>query len=142
MKTSIPKQKDIKQKWHLIDAKDKVLGRLATKIAMILMGKDKPDYVPHLHTGDGVVVINAKDIKVTGKKPEQKLYKRFSGYPGGLKEFKYSRVHEQHPDEIIRHAVKGMLPKNKLRAKMMKNLKVYGGNEHKQQAQQPVELKV
>ena len=130
MKTYSPKAKEIKRKWHLIDAKDKILGRLATQIAQLLMGKSKPYFTRHLDCGDYVVVINAKEVKVTGKKEKQKIYYRHSGYPGGLKETPLWMLREKHPERIIIHAVSGMLPKNKLRARMLTRLKVQPEEEH------------
>lgn len=142
MKTYVPKEEEIARRWYLVDAKDKTLGRLASKIALILSGKNKPIYTPHLDTGDFVVVINAKNIKVTGKKREGKIYYRHSGYPGGLKKKPFERLIEEKPEQIITTAVKGMLPKNKLGRRMLKKLKVYPGSTHPHQAQnpQPIEL--
>jgi len=130
MKTYSPKAKEIKREWHLIDAKDKILGRLATQIAQLLMGKSKPYFTRHLDCGDYVVVINAKEVKVTGKKEKQKIYYRHSGYPGGLKETPLWMLREKHPERIIIHAVSGMLPKNKLRARVLTRLKVQAEEEH------------
>ena len=130
MVTKTTKAKEIKREWHLIDAKDKVLGRLATKIAQLLMGKNKPYFTHHLDCGDYVVVINAKEVKVTGKKEKQKIYYHHSGYPGGLKETPLWMLREKHPERIIINAVSGMLPKNKLRAGRLTRLKVQPGGEH------------
>jgi len=130
MKTHSPKAKEIKREWHLIDAQDKILGRLATQIAQLLMGKNKPYFARHLDCGDYVVVINAKEVKVSGKKEKQKIYYHHSGYPGGLKETPLWMLREKHPERIIIHAVSGMLPKNKLRARMLERLKVQVGEEH------------
>ena len=130
MKTHSPKAKEIKREWHLIDAQDKILGRLATQIAQLLMGKNKPYFARHLDCGDYVVVINAKEVKVTGKKEKQKIYYHHSGYPGGLKETPLWMLREKHPERIIIHAVSGMLPKNKLRARMLERLKVQVEEEH------------
>jgi len=127
----------IQRKWHLIDAKDKVLGRLATRIAMLLMGKRKPNYTPHLDQGDFVVVINAEKVKLTGKKLQGKIYYSHSGYPGGLKEKTAEELLKKHPERVIELAVKRMLPKNKLGRKMLKRLKVYAGERHPHQAQNP-----
>ena len=121
--------------WQVLDASDQILGRLATQVAMLLMGKHKPNYVPHMLSGDFVVVINASQIKVTGAKAQQKIYKRYSQYPGTLKEIPYERMQERFPERIIEMAVKGMLPKNKLGRRMLKRLKVYGGPEHPHAAQ-------
>jgi len=130
MKTRSTKQKEIQRQWHLIDAKEEILGRLSTKIAQLLIGKAKPYFVPHLDCGDFVVVINAEKIRVTGKKEDQKIYTRYSGYPGGLKEIVLKDLRKKNPKEIIRHAVSGMLPKNKLRKGRLKRLRVFAGDEH------------
>ena len=135
MKTYSIKASDIKREWHVIDANDKILGRLATEIAKLLMGKQKPLFARNMDVGDFVVVINAEKIKVTGKKMTQKMYYRHSGYPGGLKTTSMERVMEKHPTRIIEHAVKGMLPQNRLKAKMMKRLKIYAGEAHPHQGQ-------
>jgi large subunit ribosomal protein L13 len=142
MKTYIAKDTDIKKSWHVVDAKDQILGRLATKVASVLMGKDKVIYSPHQDIGDEVIVINASKIKTTGKKLEQKEYKSYSAYPGGLKLEKLESVLKRKPDFVIRHAVKGMLPKNKLGDKMLKKLKVYADDKHPHQAQRPKEMKI
>ncbi|MFC1576611.1 50S ribosomal protein L13 [Candidatus Omnitrophota bacterium] len=141
MKTQHIRQTDVERTWHIVDANDKVLGRLATKIATLLIGKHKATFSSHVDGGDGVVVINCEKIKVTGKKPQQKLYKRFSGYPGGLKLETLESLKERRPHEILRTAVKGMLPKNKLGRKMIKRLKLYVGDKHPHVAQNPKELK-
>ena len=130
-----PKASDIVNDWQVVDADGQVLGRLASQVAMYLMGKHKPTYVPYMLTGDFVVVINASKIKVTGLKAEQKIYKRYSQYPGTLKEIPYARMKERHPTRIIELAVKGMLPKNKLGRQMMTRLKIYAGEEHPHSAQ-------
>ena len=130
-----PRASDLVNDWQVLDASGQVLGRLATQVAMFLMGKHKPGYVPHMLSGDFVVVVNARDIKVTGLKAEQKIYKRYSQYPGTLKEIPYERMQEKFPERIIEMAVKGMLPKNKLGRRMLKRLKVYGGPEHPHAAQ-------
>lgn len=127
MKTYSTKLGDIKRKYHTIDASDQVLGRLATRVAGLLMGKDKTVFVNHLDTGDFVNVINAGKVKVTGKKAEQKTYYRHSGYPGGLKAVRLDEMLATHPDRVIEFAVKGMLPQNKLRARMLKRLHIYTG---------------
>ena len=142
MKTFSARPKDIEKKWYLIDAEGQVLGRMATRIADILRGKDKPIYTPHLDTGDFVVVINAEKVVVTGKKAEQKEYQRYSGYPGGLKKIPYRRMLKTHPERIIEHAVRGMIPHNRLGRALIKKLKVYAGPEHPHQAQQPELLKI
>jgi len=123
------------KKFFLVDAKEKILGRLATQIAQILMGKNKPSFSRGKDIGDHVIVINAKDIKVTGKKAQQKFYFRHSGYPGGAKSIPYLKMMEEHPEEIIRHAVRGMLPHNRLEDKVMSHLKVYPCSEHPHKAQ-------
>ncbi len=130
-----PRASDLVNDWQVLDASGQVLGRLATQVAMFLMGKHKPGYVPHMLSGDFVVVVNARDIKVTGLKAEQKIYKRYSQYPGTLKEIPYARMQEKFPERIIEMAVKGMLPKNKLGRRMLKRLKVYAGPEHPHSAQ-------
>jgi large subunit ribosomal protein L13 len=130
MSTNALKASEIKRTWHLVDAKDQVLGRLATEVATKLTGKTKAAYVPYLDTGDYVVVTNAKDVKVTGKKMQQKKYVRHSGYPGGYKEESLERLINRRPEEVIRHAVKGMLPKTKLGDKMIKKLHIFAGSEH------------
>ena len=135
MKTYSTKASDIKRDWHLVDASDKVLGRLATQIAGLLMGKHKPTFTRHLDMGDYVVVINAEQVRVTGNKAKQKLYYRHSGYPGGLKSISLERVMQTHPTRVIEHAVKGMLPQNRLRARMMKRLRIFAGEEHPYQGQ-------
>ena len=142
MKTYIAKDTDIKKAWHVVDAKDQILGRLAAKVATVLMGKDKVIYSPHQDTGDEVIVINASKIKTTGKKLEQKEYKSYSAYPGGLKTEKLESVLKRKPDYVIRHAVKGMLPKSKLGAKLLKKLKVYADENHPHKAQNPKPLTV
>ena len=130
MKTYSTKASDIKREWHVMDASDKVLGRFATQVASLLMGKHKPMFSPNLDTGDFVVVINAAKIKVTGNKAKQKLYYRHSGYPGGLKSISLEKMMQTHPTRVIEHAVKGMLPHNRLGARMFKKLKVYAGETH------------
>lgn len=130
MKTFSPKPVDTHRSWHLIDAKDQVLGRLSTRLAVILMGKHRPTFSRHLDMGDHIVVVNADLVKVTGRKELQKLYHRHSGYPGGMKVFSLSQVRATHPERILIHAVTGMLPKNKLQAKMLKHLHVYPGLDH------------
>jgi len=142
MKTSTPKAEQIKQDWYLIDASNQVLGRLATKVATLLRGKNKPYFSPHLDTGDFVVIINAEKIRLTGNKELLKTYKRYSGYPGGLSEISYKRMLLEKPEEIIIHAVKGMLPKNILGRKLIKKLKVYAGNEHPHSAQNPQAISI
>ncbi|MBI4430196.1 MAG: 50S ribosomal protein L13 [Candidatus Omnitrophica bacterium] len=142
MTTTFVRTEDITRRTHLIDANGKVLGRLATRVATLLMGKDRADYTPHADPGDAVIIINAEKIRLTGKKEEEKIYKRFTGYPGGLKEFPFKMLRERHPDEIILHAVKGMLPNNKLTKRMLGRLWVYRGPNHPHAAQKPVPLSV
>ena len=130
MKTYSTKRADIERKWHLIDASDKTLGRLATRIAGLLMGKHKPIFSPNLDTGDFVVVINADKVHITGNKAKQKLYYRHSGYPGGLKSISLEKMMQTTPTRVIEHAVNGMLPHTRLGASMKKRLKVYAGETH------------
>ncbi len=135
MKTYSTKAKDVERKWWVIDAADKTLGRIATQIANLLMGKHKPLYAPHIDTGDYVVVVNAAKVKVTGKKAKQKVYYRHSGYPGGLKSQRFEELFGKDPSRVMELAVKGMLPHNSLGRAMFKKLRVYPGNEHPHQAQ-------
>lgn len=130
MKTYSAKLADLKPQWHLIDASGKTLGRLATEVAALLIGKHKTTYAPNLNCGDYVVVINASQVKLTGKKAQNKMYYSHSNYPGGLKRQKFERVMEKHPDRIIGAAVRGMIPRNHLGDSMMRRLKVYEGNNH------------
>lgn len=141
-KTYIAKKEDIKRKWYLVDAKDKVLGRLATKIAVILRGKHKPIFSPHLDTGDGVIVINAAKIRVTGRKLKQKVYRRYSGYPGGLREVTLENMLAKKPTEVIHLAVKRMLPGGPLGRDLIKKLKIYADDKHNQKSQNPTVLGV
>lgn len=131
MKTFQPKKGDIKREWHLVDARGKVLGRMASEIAKLLIGKGKTKYAPHLDMGDYVVVVNAKDVELTGRKKENKVYYRHSGYPGGFKEEKFSDLIKKHPEKVIERAVSGMLPKNRLHDKRMRRLKVFADKNHK-----------
>lgn len=137
-RTHLPK--DIEQKWYIIDAEGQRLGRLAAAIAMILRGKNKPTFTPHLDTGDFVVVVNAEKIAVTGKKRTQKVYKRHSGRPGGMKEETFDKLIKRVPERILEHAVKGMLPKNTLGRQLFTKLKVYTGDQHPHAAQKPETL--
>jgi len=141
-KTYSAKPKDIERKWYLVDAEGEILGRLASKVADILRGKNKVIYTPHMDTGDFVVVINAEKVVVTGKKADQKEYQRYSGYPGGLKKIPYKRMLKTHPERIIEHAVRGMIPHNKLGRQIYKKLKVYAGQDHPHQSQSPEPVKV
>jgi len=138
MKTYVAKPEDISRDWYVIDASDQVLGRLASQVAMRLRGKHKPIFTPHVDTGDFIIVINADKVQLTGRKNDQKMYWRHSGYPGGIKGVSARRLLETKPEELIRQAVRGMLPKNRLGRKLLKKLKVYAGAEHPHQAQQPV----
>jgi len=135
MKTYVTKASDIKREWHIIDASDKILGRFASQVASLLMGKHKPIFTRNLDTGDFVVVINADKIRVTGNKTKQKLYYRHSGYPGGIKSISLEKLMQTNPTMVIEHAVKGMLPHTRLGASMMKKLRVYAGDTHPHQAQ-------
>jgi len=135
MKTYSVKASEIKRQRHVIDASDKILGRLATQVASLLMGKHKPIFSRNMDTGDLVIVINADKIKVTGNKAQQKLYYRHSGYPGGFKSIPFEKMMQTHPTRVIEHAVKGMLPHNRLGAKMFKKLRVYAGETHPDLAQ-------
>ena len=142
MKTYVAKPHEIEKKWYVVDASGKTLGRLSTLVADTLRGKRKPIYTPNIDTGDFVVVVNAEKIVVTGKKAEQKTYWRHSGYPGGIKGESYERLLARRPAEIVRRAVKGMLPHNKLGAAQLRKLKVYAGPEHPHEAQHPEILEV
>ena len=135
MKTYSLKASEIKREWHVIDATDQVLGRLATRVARLLMGKHKPIFSPNLDVGDYVVIINADKVRVTGGKAKQKVYYRHSGYPGGLKAITYDKLMQTNPTRVIEHAVKGMLPHNRLGRAMLKKLKVYAGDSHPHKAQ-------
>ncbi|MFQ5861852.1 MAG: 50S ribosomal protein L13 [Candidatus Brocadiales bacterium] len=140
MKTFVSKAGSVPKGWYVVDAEGKVLGRMATRIATVLQGKHKPQYTRHVDTGDFVIVVNAQKVKLTGNKLKDKMYKRYSGYPGGLKLKPAGEMLEKHPDRVIRLAVRRMLPKTKLGEKMIKKLKVYAGPEHPHGAQQPKEL--
>jgi large subunit ribosomal protein L13 len=142
MKTSIPSPEGIERKWHLIDAEEAVLGRVASKAALILMGKHKPSYTPFLDTGDHVVVVNAAKVKLTGRKEEQKIYRSHSGYPGGLTEVQARKVRATRPVRMVEEAIQGMLPKTKLGKQMYRKLQVYAGPKHPHDAQKPVALAV
>jgi large subunit ribosomal protein L13 len=141
-KTYLPPVDSIEQNWYVVDAADKRLGRLASEIAMILRGKNKPTYTPHMDTGDFVIVVNAEKVVVTGKKRTQKLYRRNSGRPGGMKTETFAKLQTRIPERIIEHAVKGMLPKNSLGRQLFTKLKVYAGNSHPHQAQKPQVLTI
>ena len=141
-KTYLPPDSNADQKWFVVDAADQRLGRLATQIAMVLRGKHKPHYTPFMDTGDFVIVINAEKVVVTGKKSEQKIYRRHSGRPGGMKEETFEDLQKRIPERIIEKAVKGMLPKNSLGRQLFTKLKVHAGPDHPHQSQQPVALKI
>lgn len=142
MKTYVPKRDEIRRDWWLVDAEGKTLGRLATEIASRLRGKHKPAFTPFLDTGDHVVVVNAGKIVMTGRKMEQKLYRRHSGYPGGLKEISASKLLARHPERIVEYAVRGMLPKGPLGRQMARKLRVYAGADHPHRAQGPQLLEI
>jgi large subunit ribosomal protein L13 len=142
MKTYTAKAGQVEQGWFVIDAQGKVLGKLATQIAMRLRGKHKPEYTPHVDTGDFVIVVNASKVRVTGRKTEDKVYYRHSGYPGGLKETNFAKLRAARPERVFQHAVKGMLPKGPLGYAMLKKLKVYAGETHPHSAQQPKTLEI
>ena len=142
MQTQPANLKTLERRWHVIDADGLVLGRVATRAARLLMGKHRPTYTTFLDTGDHVVVVNAARVKLTGRKEEQKIYKNYSGYPGGLKERSASVIREKNPERIIEQAVKGMLPRNKQSRSIIKRLKVYAGGEHPHVAQKPQVLEV
>ncbi len=137
MNTQFPSQKEITRAWHVLDAADKPLGRLATRAAMLLMGKHKATFTPFLDTGDHVIVLNAAKVRLTGKKEEQKIYRRHSGYPGGLKEVTARKMRAAKPTELVYEAIAGMLPKTKLGKHMLRKLRVYAGDKHPHQAQKP-----
>ena len=135
--TKFIKTEDANRKWYVVDAKDQVLGRLAAKVARVIRGKEKAIFTPNMDTGDFVVVINADQVRVTGKRENQKEYFSYSGYPGGLKVRKYSELMAKYPERVVEHAVKGMLPKTRLGNKLIKKLKVYAGENHPHTAQKP-----
>jgi large subunit ribosomal protein L13 len=140
MKSFTAHKGEVPRQWYVVDAQGKVLGRLASRIAMVLRGKTKPTFTPHLDTGDFVVVVNAAQVHLTGRKLDNKFYYRHSGYMGGLKETSARQLLAKKPEEVLRHAVRGMLPKNSLGRHLLKKLKVYAGGEHPHQAQQPAPL--
>jgi large subunit ribosomal protein L13 len=142
VKTYTARAEDIEREWFLVNAEGKTLGRLAAEIAKVLRGKHKPIYSPHLDCGDYVIVVNAEKVRVTGRKLDQKMYYRHSGYPGGIKSISLRNQLQKHPDRVLQAAVRGMLPKNPLGRKMLKKLKVYVGDSHPHQAQQPKVLEV
>jgi large subunit ribosomal protein L13 len=142
MKTTSAKTSEVQRGWYIVDAQDAVLGRLATQVATVLRGKHKPTYTPHVDGGDFVVVVNAGMVKVTGRKEQQKLYWRHTGYPGGERSITLEKMRAEHPERIIQAAVKGMLPKGPLGSKLIKKLKVYASPEHPHKAQKPETLSV
>ena len=142
MKTVLPSMEGFVRQWHAIDAEDQVLGRVASKAAMVLMGKAKPSFTPFLDTGDHVIVVNADKVRFTGRKETQKIYRRHSGYPGGLTETSARKVRETRPVRLVEDAIQGMLPKTKLGKQMYRKLKVYAGPKHPHQAQKPVDMTV
>jgi large subunit ribosomal protein L13 len=142
MNTFTAKEHEVHKKWYLVDAKDKVLGRLATQIAIRLRGKHKPIFTPHADTGDYIVVINADKLRLTGNKWDNKIYYRHSGYVGGLKQISAKKLLEKKPEDILRFAVRGMLPKNSLGRRQLKKLKIYPGSDHPHQAQQTEKLEI
>ena len=142
MGTYVPSGKDIDRKWYVMDASGKTLGRLATKAADILSGKLNPKYVPYIDTGDHVIVINADKVRLTGLKSDSKVYRRYTGFPGGLREESFTRLMNRKPEMVLEQAIKGMLPKTKMGRQMATKLKVYRGDKHPHQAQEPVEMKI
>src|SRR5688572_28902624 len=142
MSTYLAKPAELQAQWFVVDASDQVLGRLAAKIARVLQGKNKPTYTPHVDTGDYVIVLNAAKVKVTGSKADQREYKTFSGYPSGLNIYSYERMNRESPEKVIELAVRRMLPKSKLGQNMLHKLKVYRGDKHDHQAQQPQPLEL
>ena len=141
-KTYVAKKEDIKRAWYLVDAKDKILGRLASKVAVILRGKHKPIFTPHLDCGDGVIVINAAKVRVTGRKMQQKVYRRYSGYPGGLREVTLETMLARKPEMVLRLAISRMLPSGPLGSDLVKKLKIYADDKHGHQSQKPIVLEV
>jgi len=142
-KTYMAKKGEIAAAWHVVDATDRIVGRLASRIATILQGKHRPEYTPHVDTGDFVIVINAEKVRITGNtKPRQRVYKRYSGYPSGQKVVTFKQMLARHPERVVTEAVRRMLPKTKLGAAMLKKLKVYAGPDHPHQAQQPQPLEL
>ena len=142
MSTYMPKPGEVQANWHVVDATDQVLGRLAARVAHIIQGKNKPTYTPHVDTGDFVIVLNAENVRVTGRKAEVIEYDTYSRYPGGRHVYSYKRMSELHPERVVELAVKRMLPKNKLGRNLLGKLKIYKGDKHPHSAQQPKELKI
>ena len=142
MSTYTAKAGEVQHGWVVVDARDKVLGRLATQIATRLRGKHRPEYTPHVDTGDYVIVVNASKLRVTGRKTERKMYYRHTGYPGGIREMNFAKAQATRPERVLQHAVKGMLPKGPLGYAMLRKLKVYAGDKHPHSAQQPKTLEI
>ena len=142
MRTFTEKTEEIEREWYVVDAEGQTLGRLASRIAPFLKGKHKPTYTPHLDCGDFVIIVNAEKVRVTGRKLDQKLYYHHSGYPGGLKSISLRNQLDKHPERVLESAIRGMLPKNKLGRRMIKKLKVYAGDSHPHEAQQPKPLEL
>jgi large subunit ribosomal protein L13 len=140
VKTVVPKLDSIEKKWYLIDAQGQILGRIASQAAFLLRGKHKPEYTPHLDLGDHVIIVNVDKVRLTGRKLEQKKYVRYTGFPGGLRTNRLAQLMHGHPEQVLSHAVKGMLPKNRLGRKIMKNLRIYSGPDHPHVAQNPEAL--
>lgn len=140
MRTYSPSAKEIRREWYVVDAKDQVLGRLATRVAHVLRGKHKPNFTPHLDVGDHVIVVNAAEVRLTGRKAERKLWHRHSGFPGGLRSVPFARLLAETPEQAVRKSITGMLPKNRLGRQMARKLKVYAGPDHPHTAQQPKAL--
>lgn len=140
MKTVVPKVELIDRKWYIVDAQDQILGRVASQVAILLRGKHKAEFTPHLDMGDHVIILNAEKIKVTGNKAEKKMYTRYTGYPGGLRTIRFDKLMQDRPERVIKHAVKGMLPKNRLGRQMIRKLRVYVGPDHPHLAQKPEAL--
>ena len=138
MRSYVAKPSDIEKTWYVIDAEGQTLGRLATEAATLLRGKHKPTFTPHIDTGDYVIIINAEKVEVTGKKRKDKIYRHYTGFPGGVREVSFEKLLEKKPEEIVRHAVKGMMPNGRLGRQMFKKLKVFKGPEHPHQAQKPI----
>ncbi|MDX2098783.1 MAG: 50S ribosomal protein L13 [Leptolyngbyaceae cyanobacterium bins.59] len=141
-KTFVPPQESLERKWYVVDAADQRLGRLASEVAMVLRGKNKPTYTPHMDTGDFVIVVNAEKVAVTGKKRTQKVYRRHSGRPGGMKTETFAKLQARIPERIVEHAIQGMLPKNSLGRQLFTKLKVYAGPDHPHQSQKPETLTI
>jgi large subunit ribosomal protein L13 len=137
LKTYVPKEGELKKQWHVIDAEGKVLGRVAAEAAKLLRGKHKPQYTPYLDCGDHVIIVNAEKARLTGRKPQEKMYYRHSGYPGGLRSAPYTEVVAKHPTRAMMLAVRGMLPHNRLGRKLLKHVRIYAGAEHPHEAQNP-----